>query len=319
MTRPARRALPALLATLLVAPALAACGSDDEPAPTTDRAGARTPLPATDDKLRDLLPADVRERGTLELGALWETPPVIGVTASDTSTPVGIAPDLATAIGGLLGLEVSWQNLQWPAQLPGVQSGSVDALFGQVTATAEREQAVVDLVPFLESTFSVLLTADAAEGVTGLADLCGTTLAVPVGSVQGAALAELNEDECAGDAVEIAEYQGATLAISAVKAGSADGWIDNTVSTLEAAEADSSLANVELAPSDLAPSINAIAVSKESPELTEALVGALRRLAEEGTYGEVLAAHGFEAAAIGADALRANPITGTAVGATARR
>ena len=316
MTRPARRALPALLATLLVAPVLASCGADEEPTPDVDRNGARTPLPATDAELRDLLPDDVRERGTLELGALWETPPVIGVTASDTSTPVGIAPDLAAGIGGLLGLEISWQNLQWPAQLPGVQSGSVDALFGQVTATAEREQAVVDLVPFLESTFSVLLAADEAEGVTGLADLCGTTLAVPVGSVQGAALGELNEDECADDAVEIAEYQGATLAISAVKAGTADGWIDNTVSTLQAAEADASLRNVELAPSDLAPSINAIAVSKQSPDLTHALLAAMRRLAEDGTYGEILAAHGFEAAAVGVDALRANPITRTAVGAT---
>lgn len=313
MTRPARRVLPALLAPLLLVPALAACGGEDG---SNDAATPSAEVDPALVELRDLLPASIRDRGTLAFGALWETPPVIGVTATDTSTPVGIAPDLAEAIGALLGLEVTWQNLQWPAQLPGVQAGVVDALFGQVTATAERETTVVDLVPFLESSFSLLLAADAADRITGLADMCGATLAVPVGSVQGAALAELNEGACADDQVEIAEYQGATLAISAVKAGSADAWIDNTVSTVQAAEADPSLANVELSAADLAPSVNAIAVAKANPELTEALVAALQHLAEDGAYHDVLLDHGFELTAIDAADLSANPITDTPVGKT---
>ncbi|MEZ5294934.1 MAG: transporter substrate-binding domain-containing protein [Ilumatobacteraceae bacterium] len=127
----------------------------------TPRPTARPRTPAADDAIGD---AQLPDHDSLSFGALWETPPIIGVDTEDTTVPVGAAPDLAAALAPILGVEVEWQNMQWPAQLPGVQSGVVDALFGQVSVTEERELSIVDLIPFTKTTFSLLLPEGTGRG-----------------------------------------------------------------------------------------------------------------------------------------------------------
>ncbi|WP_432563474.1 transporter substrate-binding domain-containing protein [Kineococcus sp. SYSU DK003] len=302
-----------LLSVALVA---TACGSSTEAASETSPSSTTTLT--EDTALHDLLPESVRSSGTLTLGALWETPPMIGVDASDTTTPVGVAPDLAQALGQVLGVDVEWQNMQWPAQLPGVQSGAVDALMGQVSVTAEREQSVVDLVPFYRTTESLLLPADNPDGIASLKDMCGMTVGVPVGSIQGEEVSAVSDAHCAGDAIQLAEYQGATAAVSAVRAGTVDAWLDTTTTQLQAVEASSGAFTTAELPEDESPAnYTAIAVGKANPGLSNALVGALKAVIEDGAYDDVLEAHDVSSAALTADDVVANPITGTAVGATA--
>lgn len=314
-SRAAAFALPT--AVLLTVGLLAACGDSSSEAEAAPEDTA-TSASSVDSALHDMLPDEIKDSGTLTLGALWETPPMIGVTATDTSTPVGIAPDLATELGAVLGVEVEWNNMQWPAQLPGVQSGAVDALMGQVSDTAERETSVVDLVPFYKSTESLLLPADAADGVTGLADMCGLSVGVPVGSVQGQEVQAASDASCASDPIVIAEYQGATAAISAVRAGTVDAWLDTTTTQDAAVEAGAGAFVAVVLPEAESPSnFTAIAVSKSNPGLSNALAGAVKALIEDGSYGEVLESHGVSAAAVTSDEVVVNPITGTAAGATA--
>lgn len=311
-----RRTLSAvtLLSSILL---VSACGTPTEAADRADPTPTATQT--RDAQLHDQLPDAVKSSGTLKLGALWETPPMIGVNASDTSTPVGLAPDLAAALGQVLGVQVTWQNVQWPAQLPGVQSGAVDALMGQVTDTAEREQSVVDLVPFYKSTESLLLPKDDTKGITSLATACGRTIGVPVGSTQGQEVSAASDAHCAGNAIRVAEYQGATAAISAVRAGTIDGWLDTTTSQLQAVKASSGAFTTAELPADESPvKFTAIAVGKANPGLSNALVGALKELIDNGTYADVLAAQDVSSAAVTADEVVVNPLTGTAAGATAK-
>ncbi|MBM7518573.1 transporter substrate-binding domain-containing protein [Nocardioides nitrophenolicus] len=296
-----------LVAALAATASLTACGSSsdddgDKPAATGGTALFKT------------LPKANQDSGEVSFGALWETPPIISVTASDTTKPVGLAPDLAAALGEELGVKATWQNMQWPAQLPGVQSGVVDALFGQVNVTEEREQSIVDMVPFYKTTMALLLPAADADGVTKLGDMCGTTIGAPVGSETVAELERVSAAECASQPVEIKEFQGATLAISAVKSGSIDAWLDTTASQVVAADADGDLTAVEVPEDEIAPVYNGIAVGKDKPELTKALVEALRALIESGRYDEIFAANDSSAAAITVDEVVANPITSTPVG-----
>jgi len=310
------RVLPAA-AVLSIALLAAACGSTSEAASETSP-GSPAPSLAEDTALHDQLPDDVKASGELTLGALWETPPIIGVDASDTSTPVGVAPDLATAIGQVLGVDVAWQNMQWPAQLPGVQSGAVDGLMGQVTDTAEREKSVVDLVPFYKTTESLLLPAADPDGIRSLKDMCGLKVGVPVGSVQSAEVSAVSDAHCAGKAIQLAEYQGATAAISAVRAGTVDAWLDTTTSQEQAVKASSGAFTTALLPEDESPaSFTAIAVAKSDPGLASALAGALKKVIAGGGYTGVLAAHDVTSAAITADEVVVNPLTGTAAGASA--
>lgn len=295
-----------VVAALAATASLTACGASSDDGEEKAATGGTA--------LFKTLPKANQESAEVSFGALWETPPIISVTASDTTKPVGLAPDLAAALAEELGVKATWQNMQWPAQLPGVQSGVVDALFGQVNVTEEREQSIVDMVPFYKTTMALLLPADDADGVSAVGDMCGTTVGAPVGSETVAQLEQLSAQKCAAEPIKIKEFQGATLAISAVKSGSIDAWLDTTASQVVAAEADADLASVEVPEDEIAPVYNGIAVGKDKPELTKALVVALRNLIESGRYDEIFAANGSAPAAITADEVVANPITSTPVG-----
>lgn len=297
------------LAILSTAALLTACSGSSEPVETADAGAA-------DEELVALLPAEIADSGTLSLGALWETPPMISVDAADTNVAVGVAPDLAELVGATLGLTPEWQNMQWPAQLPGVLSGVVDALWGQVTGTAEREAAEYDQIPFFKNTESLLVLSEEADGVTGLASMCGLSVGVPIGSTQSEKVAAASEEYCVAEgepAIEAAEYQGATAAISAVQAGTVDAWMDNTTSQASAVEAGGgTFVAVEIP--EVPASFTTITVSKEYPGLTEALAGALRLAIEDGSYQSVLDEWGVGPAAVTVDEVVINPYTGLAAG-----
>lgn len=306
----ARALLRSLPVAALALSGLAACGSSDSTSTSSASAGTG----AEDSSLHDQLPDTVKSSGTLKLGALWETPPMISVTAGDSSKPVGIAPDLAAAIAPVLGVKVQWQNMQWPAQLPGVQSGVVHGLLGQVTDTADRESSDFDLVPYFKTTESLLMSKDDADGISALADMCGKKIGVPVGSTQTAEVKAASKKSCASDPIDIAEYQGATMAINAVKSGAIDAWLDSTTSQDSAAKADPDLTSVVVPDDEIAPQYTALAVSKKNGALATAFAGALTKLIDDGTYAKILEKYDVTAAAVTTDEVKVNPLTGTAAG-----
>jgi len=291
--------------------ALVGCSSaEPEPAETTA---------ASDDvfsqELHDLLPTSIQDSGEISFGALWETPPVIGVDVTDASTPIGIAPDLVAMIAPILGVEATWSNMQWPAQLPGVQAGTIDALFGQVSVTAEREQSIVDLVPFQKTNEGLLLPEGNPEDFEKIADMCGFTIAVPVGSNQSAKVKEISDAECASDPVIMAEYQGASSAVQALRAGTVDAWFDTVVSLDAIVKADPDVfTSVVLPESEMPTAFGGIAISKDQTGLTEALAGALQILINNGSYADVYEEYDVAAQQISADELVINPMTGTEPG-----
>lgn len=296
----------------LAAALLGGCSTptDDAAAPAAD-----VPSAAVDSTLAAELPDGVKSSQQISLGALWETPPVISVTTTDTSTPVGIAPDLAAAIAPVLGVKMVWKNMQWPAQLPGVQSGSVDALWGQVSATEEREKGVVDLVPFYKSTMALLMLSDKTSGVTALAGMCGKRVGLPVGSIQSDTVKKVSAASCSSNPIKLAEYSGATAAISAVRAGTVDAWMDSTTSQ-EAVlkKSGSTFGIVEVPAGEFPAQYTTIAIGKAQPGLTKAVLGAMQKIVADGTYDKIMAKYDMSSAAITSSELVANPVSRTAIG-----
>ncbi|GAA2245423.1 transporter substrate-binding domain-containing protein [Herbiconiux moechotypicola] len=311
--RARRLALPGI--ALLSAVALAGCSGTSDAATPTETAAADDVF---SQELHDLLPESIQESGVISFGALWETPPVIGADINDPDTPVGIAPDLVALMAPILGVDAEWMNMQWPAQLPGVQAGTVDALFGQVSITAEREQSIVDLVPFQKSSHSLLLPAGNPEDIEKIADMCGMTIAVPVGSNQSATVQAISDAECAADPIQMAEYQGATSAVQALRAGTVDAWFDTTSAQEAVVAADPDVfTSVVIPESEMPTQFGGIAVSKDAPGLSEALAGALKILIEDGSYDAIYEEYGVSSQAITVDELIINPMTGTAPGEVA--
>lgn len=301
-------------ASLILAGCAGAPAEGDGPAPDGDKLFSQ--------ELHDLLPESIQKSGTITFGGLWETPPVLSVDEADPTKAVGVAPEMAEVFGAILGVEVEWQNLAWPAQIPGLQSGTTDALFGQVSITEERETSVLDLVPFQTRTHSLLIPDGNPDDVQGVADLCGQTIGVPIGSSQSAKVAVVSEKACVGEgkpAVKTAEYQGAAAAVQALRAGTIDAWFDATPNIVATAEADDSTFDAVLVPEDEMPTeFGGIAISKENPGLSEALLGAMEIMIEDGSYEKIFTDADLELAMVKADQLKINPITGTAAGEVAR-
>ncbi len=161
----------------------------------------------------------------------------------------------------------------------------------------------------------LLMTKDGASGVSGLASLCGKKVGVPVGSIQGDAVKKASEASCAGNAISLAEYSGATAAISAVRAGTIAAWMDSVTSQNQVAkESGETFAVVDVPENEFETQYTTIAVSKTQPGLTKALLGAMKTIIENGTYAKVMDQYDLGDAAITADELVVNPVTQTPVG-----
>ena len=271
-----------------------------------------------DQGLHDLLPEGIQKSGTISFGALWETPPTISIDEADPTKPAGITPDLAALFGEILGVDVEWQNLAWPAQLPGLQSGSVDVLFGQVSITEEREQSVVDLIPFQKRTYGMLVPDGNPAGAERLADMCGLTIGVPIGSKQAERVTAISDAECVAkgeSAIKMNEYQGAAAAIQALRAGTVDGWLDASPNIISMATSeDAAFDGIELPTDEIAVEYTGIAVAKDNPGLTEALVGAMRLIIENGDYAKVYESFDVKTEDMALTEVVANPLTGTPAG-----
>jgi ABC-type amino acid transport substrate-binding protein len=303
---------------ITLAAALAGC-STDTAAPAAD-----VDASAVDASLVALLPDSIQESKTLSFGAEWSTPPMIGVDTADTTKPVGIAVDLAAAVSGVLGVTPEWKNMLFPSQLPGLQSGNVDVLMGQVSITAEREEGIVDLTPFYRSTLSILVPAGNPADLTALADACGLTLGSVPGSILTTVAQMASDESCIPEgkpAIKVADYNGAQGAISALKAGTIDGWMDSTSNQVLAAQAapdDFSTVEVPVAEQERADTgLLGVAVSKENPGISEAVAGALKVLIDNGTYETILDKYDLAADGISSADVVINPTTSTPVGTKA--
>jgi polar amino acid transport system substrate-binding protein len=317
------RIVTSMLAVFAVAATLAACGSSDDNGGSSESAATTTSSAAAsgaDSKLAAMLPEKIRSSGKITFGALWETPPIIGIENSDTSKPVGITPDLAAAIGKVLGVKPEWKNMQWPAQLPGLQSGNVDALFGQVSDGSDRE-AVIDLVGFYQSPMGLLIAGGNPKHIKTMADTCGLKIGIPAGSQQDRILKGNSEKFCTSQgkpAIKAAEYPGAQGAIVGVKAGNVAGWMDATASVRDIAKKSSGTFDSVVLPDDqIDPYIErivGIAVSKQNPGLSNALAGAMQKLAADGQYKQIMDKWDAGDSLVPTDKIKVNVYTGTPAG-----
>ena len=270
-----------------------------------------------------MLPESIRTSGKITAGASFDNPPTIYVDVADASKALGIAPELATAVGELLGITVEWQNTQWPGQLPGLDSGTLDVIWGQATQTEEREREIIDMVPFMQYNLGFLVEAGNPEGITDWASACGMKVGVSLGSSFVTTMNEASAKYCepAGKpAMKPTEFQGSEE--TALRAGSIDATLDAFPVLAKMAEADpDDLAAVEMPEAEsfeFYSGMAGVGVSKAQPGLSRALAGAFQELAANGEYQKILKRHDSGDNQPADDMLAVNPLTGTPAGETVK-
>ncbi|MFE0376850.1 ABC transporter substrate-binding protein [Streptomyces inhibens] len=204
LTTPRTTALraAALLATAVLT--LTACGSGN-PAGGSGAAGpaaTEAKIPTTDvvssvkkdPAAAELLPADIRARGSLSLATSVGTPP--GATyLADGKTLAGQDIDFANAVGKVLGLRIDREVASFEAILPALGSGKYDLGTGNFGVTDERRRTI-DFVTYINDGQGFAVRKDSPlKKVTSLKQLCGLTVATGAGTTFEATLEE-NQHLC---------------------------------------------------------------------------------------------------------------------------
>ncbi|WP_431218988.1 transporter substrate-binding domain-containing protein [Leifsonia xyli] len=145
----------AVLASAALIVTLAACSgqasAEDGAAATksvtiaahTNGVGTQTTIDVSKvQKIADELPASVKSSGTLVIGvgALPAGFPPLAFTGDDQKTLTGSEPDLGRLVAAVLGLKPEVKNVTWDNLFVGIDTGSTDVGFSNITDTEKRKE-----------------------------------------------------------------------------------------------------------------------------------------------------------------------------------
>jgi polar amino acid transport system substrate-binding protein len=286
-----RTALVLLAALGTAACALSACAPG-----TAEPAATEVPV-AADPSLRALLPDDVLDAGVLEVATDASYAPA-SFFAPDGRTVTGFEPDLAAAMGDLLGLEVDVVVTDFDTILDEVAAHDVDVAIAAITDTSER-QDLVDFVNYFSAGSSIVVQRGNPRGVSDLDDLCGEVVAVEDGTVQVDLLERTQSSCAAGDPVDVRLYDTNDDALVELRTGRAAAVLNDYPPAAYLSTAARTQADYQLA-SDVQyePGLYGIAVAKDRTPLRDALRATLEALVESGEYERVLASWDVEDGAV---------------------
>ena len=289
-----RKRMPALVAAMAVALTLSGCAGTG----TAEPAGNSKPVNTEDASadLAALLPDDIREQGSIKVASNVEYPP-FEYYDTDNTTIIGLDKDIADALTAKLGVTLEFNNMGFDAIIPALEAKRFDMAMSAMTDNEER-RAKVDFVDYFSSGAGFLVPGGNPDGITGLADICGLTVAVDKGTTN-VEDAEAQSQKCVDggeEAVKVEIYPGTSKIVLALQTGRADLAMIDTSSAAYTAEQSNGKFEVPGAPYD--PRHYGIVLPKGSDELAEALQAALEEMLADGSYAEILKKWGQEAGAI---------------------
>ena len=172
-------------------------------------------------KIAAEVPSKIRAKGTLTVAADATYAPNEFVAANG-HTVVGMDPDLAQALAGVLGLKFNVVNAHFDTIIPGLQSGKYDIGMSSFTDTKAREK-VVDFVTYFSAGTSFFVKSSGGPTISGLAALCGHTVSVESGTTEETdAQAQAKKCKSAGkpavDVLVFPDQSSANLALSSGRA-----------------------------------------------------------------------------------------------------
>ncbi|MBE2278437.1 MAG: transporter substrate-binding domain-containing protein [Rhodobacteraceae bacterium] len=250
----------------------------------------------------------------------FDNPPGLFADMNDPWKPLGVAPELSAAMGEILGVEFEWRNTQWPGQLPGLDAGTFDLAWGQITVTEQREREILDVIPWAVHSLGLLVPEGNPEGITNWSSACGHSVAVAPGSIFVNILHSASDAHCVSAGLQpiiVREYQGDE--VTSIRSGQAEAALDSHTVLHRMAEGMGQFGAVELPYEETREysGMAGIAMKKEDVGLANALVGALRVLHENGTWMQIANGHDAQVDVPALDQVAINVLSGTPAGTVA--
>ncbi|WP_175417372.1 ABC transporter substrate-binding protein [Arthrobacter sp. 24S4-2] len=260
------------------------------PLPGQNGAISAAPLNQT---AADLLPAEVRSKGTLLVGTDPTFPPY-EFYAEDNKTVTGWDADFARALGETLGLEVKMIPATFDTILPGVGSQKYDVGISGFNVTAERKKNA-DFATYMNSGSGLAVKQGNPKNLAlDAMKLCGTKIGGEKGTSQGIETLPAFSKQCmdAGrPPIDIQLFPSQHEANLALTSGRVDGVLSGDIGMAYASKLSGG--SFELAPgTGWDPTAVGIAMPKGSP-LTKAVVAAVEALVASDTYTSINAKYGI--------------------------
>jgi polar amino acid transport system substrate-binding protein len=274
-----RRAL-ALGALGLLVLASPGCGETDADA----TGGAQA---AYDAALHRQLPAAIRAAGVLRVETDASYAPAESF-APDGHTIVGFEPDLADALGHVLGVKVRLVNADFSKLLERLATGRSDAVMSALTDTPERERDA-DFVNYFAAGTSIVVKRGNQEGITDLMGLCGRTVAVEKDTTQVDLLARSQKQCPPGRRMTVTTSDTNADALLQLRTGQAQAVLADYPPAVALTTDPKTRGEYQLASTtQYEPGLYGIAVAKDDIALRDALEAALNRVIRSGEYAEIL-------------------------------
>jgi|HubBroStandDraft_6_1064221.scaffolds.fasta_scaffold405984_1 polar amino acid transport system substrate-binding protein len=255
------------------------------------------------DAARAALPEQVRSSGVLKVATSLQWPPFAYKAESGEATGIDIR--LVSLLAGKLGLKADFDDIKFPAIVPGVSNGRYDAGVDEIAITSERLK-VADLVPYYKANLGLLIQKGRKDMDAG--NLCGHTIALTQGSMQVSLTEQLSAKCVAAGKEQIKSlfFPDSADTYLAVANGRGDGFLSDIAVGLYTAKTN---AKLEVAPGIVPSSANVsgIVVKKSNGELYHALQLALESALQDGSYGALLKEYGVEAGTLTIDQIRNPP------------
>jgi ABC-type amino acid transport substrate-binding protein len=256
-----------LIPIFIVALAMAGC-AEEEPA---GGGGGGTPEPAF---------TTVTE-GILQVGSCLDYPPFESVEGGDE---VGFDVDLTEEIASRLGLEVEWVRADFDTIFTAVAGGQFDMVAAASTITPERQQTVDFSDPYYNSR-QALVVAEGSDIATE-ADVGEGHI---VGVQRGTTGKDYAEENLEPNGAQIRTFTNAPDAFRDLEAGNLDAIVNDEPSSAEIIKEFPG--QVLIAAAIDTGEKYGFAFSKDNPELTEAVNGALAEIIADGTYQTIFATY----------------------------
>ena len=242
------------------------------------------------------VPADALiTQGHLTFCSDLTTPPLEYLDAAQQ--PTGVEVDLGNALAQQMGLTAVWANTSFNGIIPALQAKRCDAILSQLFIKPAREK-VVDFVPYMYSSSTVLVTASQASSIKSVDDLCGKKAAAETGTTIVDYLQTASSACTSGgkQAIDVRLFTEDSAALQQLKIGLVDAY----GTTLEsAAYVIKQQPGVFATAGEPFGQIKCgIATRKGETALHGAIAGALAALHSDGTYAAILTKWGLSGDAL---------------------
>jgi polar amino acid transport system substrate-binding protein len=257
--------------------------------------GGAAAVASPSSKIEAMVPASIKAKGTLTVAEDASYAPDEFI-ASNGHTVTGMDADLAQALAIELGLKANVVNASFDTIIPGLASGKYDLGMSSMTDTKAR-QKVVDFVTYFSAGTSFYVKAAGGPSISGLAGLCGKTVAVERGTTEQAdATAQGAKCKAAGKpGVNVSAFPDQNSTNLAVASGRAQvGMADSPVASYIVKQSNGEF---KLTGKAYGTAPYGIAIPKGNG-MAKPILAAVKSLMANGTYKSILTKWGIQGGAI---------------------